>query len=172
MAAHSTKQRTSVRELIWNYLDWAASNPFLSSIANCSIENLIFPCLFGCQVRQRYFGMIRSPHPTLDSDSPPPDDFAHYLICPKLWHLIDSVVTHSVPIDPLKRLGLIDPNYDNLFTLACSFHAYHAIKHVRNSPPSSLDFTSNSRLFAEAFLAAAHIVGLQYTRDSVDALGA
>ena len=137
-------------------------------------ENPIFPCLFGCRDRQSFFGMIRSPLPILVSDFGvcPPGDFSHYLICPKMWHAIDSIVTHSVPIDPFKRLGLTDSTYDNLFPLACSFHSYHAIKHVRNSPYSSLDFTSNSRLFAGAFIAAAHIVGLQYSRDFVDAGGA
>ena len=28
--------------------------------------------------------------------------------CPKMWLVVDSIVMHSVPIDPLKRLGLID----------------------------------------------------------------
>ena len=101
-----------------------------------------------------------------------PDDSPHYLICLNMWHRIDFVVTHSVPIDPFKVLGLIDSNCDNLFTLACIFHAYRGIDHVRNSPSSSLDFTSNIRLFAEAFVSAAHIVGLQYSRDFVDAGGA
>ena len=86
-----------------------------------------------------------------------------------MWRIIDSIVIHSTPIDPLKRLGLIDSNFENLFTLACSFHAYHSIKHVRIDPLSSLNFSDNIRTFSEAFIAVAHIVGLQYSRDSMDA---
>ena len=111
--------------------------------------------------KDRYFGMIQVP-PCPKAfghlGSSPPDDFSYYLICPNMWRAIDSIVTHSVPIDPLKRLGLIDSNYENLFTLACCFHAYHAIKHVRNNNPSSLNFSVNIRLFSEAFVTAAHTV--------------
>ena len=113
-----------------------------------------------------FLGYAPPPTPTC-----PPDDFSHYLTCPKMWLLIDSIVMHSVPIDPLKRLGLIDSNYQNLFTLSCCFHAYHAIKQVRINPTSALDFTSNTRLFSEAFIVAAHIVGLQHSSHSVDAGG-
>jgi len=137
-------------------------------------ESTIFPCLLGCTDKDRYFGMIQVP-PCPKAfghlGSSPCDDFSHYLICPKMWRVIDSIVTHSVPIDPLKRLGLIDSNYENLFTLACCFHAYHAIKHVRNNHPSSLNFSANIRLFSEAFVTAAHIVGLQYTSVSMNAGG-
>ena len=77
----------------------------------------------------------------------PCDDFSHYLFCPSMWRIIDSIVLHSTPIDPSKRLGLIASNFENLFTLACAFHAYHNIKQVRDNPPSSLHFTKNIRLF-------------------------
>ena len=116
--------------------------------------------------------MIRYPLPPLDSDLAPPDDFSHYLICPEMWHLIDSIVLHDIPIDPVKRLGLVDTSYEILRTIACCFHAYHSIKHTRNNPPSSLNYLSNSRPFAGAFIAAARDTGLQHSADIEDALGA
>jgi len=134
-------------------------------------ESVVFPCLLGCQDCGRFFGMIRlHGHPVAREGHPVPrDDFSHYLFCPSMWHIIDSIVLHSTPIDPLKRLGLLASNFENFFTLACAFHAYHSIKQVRDDPPSSLDFTKNIRLFSEAFISAARIVGLQYSRDSLDA---
>jgi hypothetical protein len=89
-----------------------------------------------------------------------------------MWHLIDSIVLHDVPIDPIKRLGLIDPSHDNLRTIACSFHAYHSIKHARNNPPSSLNYLSNSRSFAGAFIAAARDTGLQHSAGIEDIFAA
>ena len=132
-------------------------------------ESIIFPCLLGCQDSDRYYGMIQCPlhHPT--NGAPPLDDFSHYLYCPNMWRVLDSIVSHSIPIDPLKRLGLIDSNFENLFTLACSFHAYHSIKQVRNNLPTSLDFSENIRRFSEAFITVAHDVGLQHSRVAVDA---
>ena len=43
----------------------------------------------------------------------PRDDFSHYLFCPSMWRIIDSIVLHSTPIDPLKRLGLIASIFEN-----------------------------------------------------------
>ena len=90
-------------------------------------ETPAFPCLFGCQDCHRYFGMLRSPLPSLPGVTRPRDDFSHYLTCPKMWLLINFIVMRSFPLDPLKRLGLIGSNYQKTFALECCFHAYQSV---------------------------------------------
>ena len=81
-------------------------------------EPVIYPCLLGCPDKV--------------------DSLSHYLLCPILWQIANSVACHEVPDDTLERIGVRSPTPNNLNLLACIFHSYHAIKHVRAPADTSL----------------------------------
>ena len=93
------------------------------------------------------------------------DELAHYVMCPCLFNLIQSLRS-STPSCPVKRLGLASPATDTLLSVACTFSGYHAIKrsHFTSSltqhPLNIQQRNAAHKLFADAFFAAALEVGL------------
>ena len=107
-------------------------------------EPVIYPCLLGCPDKV--------------------DSLSHYLLCPILWQIANSVACHEVPDDTLERIGVRSPTPNNLNLLACIFHSYHAIKHVRAPADTSLptlNFPAIRQNFAGALVAAASSSGLR-----------
>ena len=81
-------------------------------------ERVILPCLFGCPGCE--------------------DRQAHYSMCPNLFAIQTFLTPRITDFDPLKRLGLKEPQLDKLKLVACTFSAYHALK-FKVAPMFSLD---------------------------------
>ncbi len=98
------------------------------------------PCLFGCTGKM--------------------DVQSHYVRCPILYGILSSLRPTS-PADPRERIGLLNPNSENLLSTACTCSGYHALRRsaeIRShlGHPSSLPFrTCAVRIFAEMFFCEA-----------------
>ncbi len=110
-------------------------------------ESCILPCLFGCRGE-------------LDSQK-------HYSKCPTLFAIV-RCLRPSTPPCPKKRMGLLEPERDNLAALSCAYTGYHTLRRhpelhacMRNS--LSLR-TLSTKTFAESFFASACEISLACRR--------
>ena len=69
-------------------------------------------------------------------------------------NIVDSLIRFGRLPHVANRLGIHIPSNEVFLALAATFHAYHAIKHGSGLNPQSIDFVSNQRTFAHAFVAA------------------
>ena len=85
---------------------WA--NSWCTTTRLAKIESEIWPCIFGCDAR---------------------DSLAHYLICPRLWSSISSIVkVELVYLDPVLKLSWAEPTAWKLKIIAVASRVYHAMK--------------------------------------------
>ena len=70
-------------------------------------ENIIWPCIFGCEAN---------------------DEIAHYIVCPALWHIACTQTSFEESIYIRERLCFVQPSLEKLKRLALAHLVYHACK--------------------------------------------
>lgn len=103
-------------------------------------ENVQLSCVFGCgSVRPLPAGLL------------PPDSLQHYLSCPILWRILESLLHSPLPTRPSHRLCLTG-HFRDCKCIALAHSVYHGIK---NDPASKLRHPATrlqlARLWQSAF---------------------
>ena len=87
--------------VVKSYLNaWATSERFH--------EEKRLPCVLGC--------------------APAADTLSHYLVCDRLWRIVNDSVAGDVSADTAGRLGISRPSATRMLDLAVAFSTYHAVK--------------------------------------------
>ena len=129
----------------------------LLDIASCDRPRVIKTWLNGWATSHRIKGDFL--HNCMLGCELDPDSLSHYLMCPRIY-AATRFLNPETSADPLVRCGLCNPTVHSLQFVACTFSAYHALKHRFNalfeaSGYCNMDFYANWVFFAQSLSAEA-----------------